>query len=78
MQSAFINLICIDGTPITINISKIVCIEPRFTSLKTDPDTVIPYTYIVLSGGHTVTRQINLTYEEFCKTIKFLTINNND
>tara|TARA_B100000700_G_scaffold262527_1_gene299128 strand:+ start:1600 stop:1836 length:237 start_codon:yes stop_codon:yes gene_type:complete len=78
MQPIFINLTGLDGTPITINISKIVCYEPRFTSSKTDSDTIIPYTYIVLSGGHTVTRQVRKTYEEFVEMMNFLTINNND
>jgi len=80
MNLLLINSVCLDGTPITINVSKIVCYEPRFTSLKTSPDEVIPYTYIVLSGGQTVTRSIRDTYEQFSKKLQFCSVilNNDD
>ena len=78
MQPMFINLTSLDGTPITINVSKIVCYEPRFTSSKTDPDLDIPYTYIVLSGGNTVTRSVREPYGSFCKMMQQFYITQND
>jgi len=76
MHPMFINLTDLDGAPITINVSKIVCFETRFTSSKRNPDTHVPYTYIVLSAGNTVTRSVRESYEEFVEIMRNFYINN--
>ena len=51
-----------DGNPCSINILQVVLVEPR-KSRNPAGGLDISYTYIVLSGGETITRSVKDSYK---------------
>ena len=67
-MTPFMQLTLTDGTPCFISILQVVLVEPRISrNTATGRDT--PYTYIVLSGGESITRNVTDSYESVMEAI---------
>ena len=61
-MTPFMQLTLTDGTPTFVNILQVVLVEPR-KSRNTAGGRDVPYTYIVLSGGESITRNVKDSYD---------------
>ena len=62
-MTPFIQLNLTEGTPCFISILQIVLVEPRWKG-------GIPYTYLVLAGGESFTRNVTDSYESVMNAIQ--------
>tara|TARA_Y100000992_G_scaffold275750_1_gene219517 strand:- start:290 stop:547 length:258 start_codon:yes stop_codon:yes gene_type:complete len=67
-MTPFMQLTLTDGTPTFINILQVVLVEPR-KSRNTAGGRDVPYTYIVLSGGESITRNVTDSYDSVMEAI---------
>ena len=68
-MTPFMQLTLTDGTPTFINILQIVLVEPRLAR-NTAGGRDTPYTYIVLSGGESITRNVTDSYRSVLNAIE--------
>ena len=68
-MTPFMQLTLTDGTPCFISILRVVLVEPRISRSTADGRDV-PYTYIVLSGGESITRNVTDSYESVMDAIQ--------
>ena len=68
-MTPFMQLTMTDSTPCFINILQIVLVEPR-KHRNTASGRDVPYTYIVLSGGECITRNVTDSYESVMNAIQ--------
>ena len=68
-MTPFMQLTLTDGTPCFININQVVLVEPRMAR-NTAGGRDTPYTYIVLSGGESITRNVTDSYESVMGAIQ--------
>ena len=66
-MTPFMQLTLTDGTPCFINILQVVLVEPRKRDNRYGGRE--PYTYIVLAGGESVTRNVTDSYESVMDAI---------
>ena len=68
-MTPFMQLTLTDGTPCFISILQIVLVEPR-KSRNTEGGRDVSYTYIVLAGGESVTRNVTDSYDSVMAAIQ--------
>ena len=67
-MTPFMQLTLTDSTPCFINILQVVLVEPRMGDNRYGGRGV-PYTYIVLAGGESITRNVTDSYESVMDAI---------
>ena len=67
-MTPFMQLTLTDGTPCFINILQVVLVEPRKGQNRYGDRE--PYTYIVLAGGESITRNVTDSYESVMDAIQ--------
>ena len=68
-MTPFIQLTLRDGKPCFINILQVVLVEPRIIGNKHHHSYGESYTYIVLAGGESITRNVTDSYESVMEAI---------
>ena len=66
-MTPFMQLTLTDGTPCFINILQVVLVEPRKGANRYGDRE--PYTYIVLAGGESITRNVTDSYDSVMAAI---------
>ena len=67
-MTPFMQLTLTCGTPCFISILQVVLVEPR-KSRNTMDGSDVPFTYIVLSGGESITRNVKDSYDSVMEII---------
>ena len=67
-MTPFMQLTLRDGKPCFINILQVVLVEPR-KARNTAGGRDVPYTYIVLAGGESITRNVTDSYDSVMAAI---------